>query len=97
VHFARIPITNDTPATQADHMTQVAATILPPGRGSLDVTCYARTSGSLVIGEERVFEELRAGAPNAKPTSLITGVINALRALKVKRISVATSPSRRDQ
>ena len=92
VHFTRIPIpdsiTNDTLAAQADHMAQVAATILPDG--SLDVACYACTSGSLVIGEERVFKELRAGAPNAKPTSLITGVINALRALNVKRISVAT-------
>lgn len=92
VHFARIPIpdsiTNDTLAAQADDMAGVAATILPDG--SLDVACYACTSGSLVIGEDRVFAELRAGAPNAKPTSLITGVINALRALNVTRVSVAT-------
>lgn len=92
VHFARVPIpdsiTNDTLAAQADHLAQIAASILPDG--SLDVTCYACTSGSLVIGEERVLKELRAGAPKAKPTSLITGVINALRALKVTRISIAT-------
>jgi len=92
VHFARVPIpdsiTNETLAAQAEYLAATAASILPDG--SLDVTCYACTSGSLVIGEDRVFRELRAGAPNAQPTSLITGVIKALRALKVNRISVAT-------
>ncbi|NQV45156.1 MAG: arylmalonate decarboxylase [Rhodospirillales bacterium] len=92
VHFTRVPIpdsiTNETLTAQADLLAAAASTILPDG--SLDVTCYACTSGSLVIGEERVFEELLVGAPNAKPTSLITGVIRALRTLGVKRISVAT-------
>ncbi len=92
VHFTRVPIpdsiTNDTLAAQADLLAEAAASILPDG--SLDVTCYACTSGSLVIGEERVFSELRAGAPGAKPTSLITGVMRALNTLGVKRISVAT-------
>lgn len=92
VHFTRVSIpdsiTNDTLAAQADLLADAAASILPDG--SLDVTCYACTSGSLVIGEERVFQELRAGAPNAEPTSLITGVIRALKALNATRISVAT-------
>jgi len=92
IHFARaaIPnsITNDTLAAQADLLAECAATILPDG--SLDVICYACTSGSLVIGEERVFGELRKGAPQAKPTSLITGVMRALRAVGAKRIVVGT-------
>ena len=58
--------------------------------GSLDVVCYACTSGSLVIGEERVMAELRRGAPGARPTTLITGVIRALRAVEARRIVVAT-------
>ena len=65
-----------------------AALILPDA--SLDVVCYACTSGSLVIGEKRVFEELRNGAPKARPTSLITGVIRALRVLDARRIVVGT-------
>jgi maleate isomerase len=93
MHFARaaIPdsITNATLAAQADLLADAAATLLPDG--SLDVACYACTSGSLVIGEERVFRELRRGAPNAEPTSLITGVIRALRALGARRISVGTA------
>src|SRR4029453_17099156 len=92
IHFARamIPdtITNETLAAQADLLADAAATLLPDG--SLDVVCYACTSGSLVIGEARVHAELRKGNPGAKPTSLVTGVINALKSFKAKSIAVAT-------
>lgn len=92
IHFARAPIpdsiTAETLAAQVGHLADAAATLLPDG--SLDVVCYACTSGSLVIGEERVFEEFRKGAPNATPTTLITGVIAGLRTLGAKRIAVAT-------
>lgn len=54
------------------------------------MVCYGCTSGSLVIGEERVFAELNKGAPAAKATSLITGVIRALRAIGAHRIVVGT-------
>lgn len=92
VHFCRAPIpdsiTSETLAAQADLLADAAATLLPDG--SLDVCCYACTSGSLVIGEERVFAEILKGAPNAVPTSLISGVIAALKTLSVTRIAVAT-------
>ena len=92
IHFARaaIPdsITNESLAAQADLLADCAASLLPDG--SLDVVCYACTSGSLVIGEQRVFAELNRGAPNAKATSLITGVIRALRQVDAHRIVVAT-------
>jgi maleate isomerase len=54
------------------------------------VICYACTSGSLVIGEERVFQELNRGAPTAKATSLISGVLRALGALQARRVVVVT-------
>ena len=92
IHFARAAIadsiTTETLAAQADLLADCAATLLPDG--SLDVVCYACTSGSLVIGEQRVFAELNRGAPGAVATSLISGVIRALNALGVKRIAVAT-------
>jgi maleate isomerase len=92
VHFTRahIPdsITAETLADQAPSLGEAAALILPDG--SLDVICYACTSGSIVIGEERVFAELARGAPGAKATSLITGVIRALRALGARKLVVAT-------
>ncbi len=92
VHFARaaIPdsITSATLAAQADLLADAAASLLPDG--SLGVVCYACTSGSLVIGEARVRAELNRGAPNATATSIISGVIRALRTLGARRITVAT-------
>lgn len=91
-HFARVRspdvITNATLAAVADELAGAAATLLPDD--GLDVICYGCTSGSLVVGEERVFRELNKGAPGAKATSLITGVMRALRALGARKIVVAT-------
>ena len=92
VHFTRaaIPdsITVATLEAQAELLADCASTLLPDG--SLDVVCYGCTSGSLVIGEERVLSELRKGAPGAMATSLITGVVRALKTVGARRIVVAT-------
>lgn len=92
LHFTRVSnpdsITVHSLTELVGDLSRAAATLLPDG--SLDVICYGCTSGSLVAGEERVFAELGKGAPGAVATSLITGVIAALRALKVRRIAVAT-------
>jgi len=92
IHFTRAAIsdsiTNESLAAQAGLLADCAASLLPDG--SLDVVCYACTSGSLVIGEERVFAELNRGAPKAQATSLITGVIRALKTLPARRIVIAT-------
>lgn len=92
MHFARLSnpdlITNETLLAQADNLAPAAASLLPDG--SLDVVCYGCTSGSLIIGEDRVHNELNLGAPNAKATSLISGVIRALKAIGAKKIAVGT-------
>ena len=92
IHFSRVPIadsiTVDSLEQQAAHLAPAAAQLLPDG--SLDVICYACTSGSLVLGEELVKTELKRGAPNAIATSLISAVIHALKTLGVTRIAVAT-------
>ena len=92
VHFTRAPMANlvsaETLEAMAAGLAGAAALLLPDG--DLDVVCYACTSGSLVIGEDRVMGELRRGAPSAKPTTLITGVMGALRAVGATRIVVAT-------
>ena len=56
----------------------------------LDVVCFACTSASALIGEERVNAAITRGASHAKPTSLIGGVCQALRTLQTKRIVIAT-------
>ena len=92
LHFTRAPMANAVTSKNLRAMlgglANASSLILPDG--DLDVVCYACTSGSLVIGEERVLGELKRGAPNAVATSLISGVIRGLRALDARRIVVAT-------
>ena len=92
MHFARVTnsdsITNDSLAAIAPDLTRASSTLLPDG--TLNVVSYACTSGSLVLGQERVEELLRAGNPNAKASSIIAAVIRALHAVEARRIVVAT-------
>ena len=92
VHFARIPMSNqvtaETLAAMAPGITACAERILP--EGDLDVLCYTCNSGTMVIGEEKVFAALRKANPAAKPTTVMTGVVRALRAFDARRIAVAT-------
>lgn len=92
VHFTRAwnpdSVSIATFDAQLSDLGRAARTLLPDG--SLDVICYACTSGSLVMGEGRVLDELRKGAPGAVATSLISGVIRALRHLDITRVAVAT-------
>ncbi|MGF6931016.1 maleate isomerase [Paraburkholderia sp. UCT70] len=92
IHFTRVPnpdsITMESLGNIASSLADSAARILPDG--SLDVICYGCTSGSLVVGEKKVFTELSRGAPNAKTTSMVTAVIRGLRAVGAKRIVIGT-------
>ena len=84
VYFTRVRMPNEvtveTLATVEAKLANAAAVLMPDF--DLDVICYACTSGSVVIGEDRVMAEISRGAPTVRPTTLVTGVIRALQALK---------------
>ena len=92
VHITRLKTddytTNETLARHIEHMADAAARIQPDTRP--DVVSYSCTSGSIVIGEDRVMAEIVKGAPWAKPMCIVTGVTDALRELGAKRIVVGT-------
>jgi maleate isomerase len=92
VHFTRVPIANevtvDSLSPIGDELTRAAATLLPDG--VIDVITYACTSGSLILGEERVQRQILAAAPGVKASSLISGVVRALRALDIRRVALGT-------
>ena len=92
IHFSRAlnarEIDVASLASMIGHLADAAALILP-GEAP-DVVCYACTSGIVVIGEDRVIAELEKGAPGARATTLVSGVVAGLRALEAKRIVVAT-------
>lgn len=92
IHFTRgdnpDAITNESLGSMVDSLAP-AARVLAPNAG-LDVICYACTSGSVVMGEDTIQHELRRGAPDATPTTLISSVFAALQALEAERVVVAT-------
>lgn len=92
VHFTRLKTddytTNATLARHIDAMADAASRIQPDTRP--DVISYSCTSGSIVNGEQQVMDEIKKGAPYAQPMTLVTGVVDALRELGVKRLVVGT-------
>lgn len=87
-YFSRLTmpreITTDSLAQAGASMADAAARILPDD--GLDVICYACTSGTVSLGEDRTHAELTRGAPGAKPASLAGAVRKALGALGVQKI-----------
>lgn len=92
VSFSRIRTDNATTvenlAKHLDHMAAAAAILQPDARPA--TICYACTSGSIVIGPERIKAEIKRGAPASTPTTLVSGAVAALRAVGARRIAVAT-------
>jgi len=92
VHITRLKTedytTTETLSRHIKHMADAAARLQPDVKP--DVVSYSCTSGSIVNGEERVFEEIRKGAPWARPMCIVTGVVDALRELGAQKIVVGT-------
>ncbi len=92
IHITRLKTedytTNETLSRHIEHMAEAASRIQPDTKP--DVVSYSCTSGSIVIGEERIFDEIRKGAPWAQPMCLVTGVVDALRELGVRKLVVGT-------
>ena len=92
VHVTRLKTddytTNETLSRHIEFMADAAARIQPDTRP--DVVSYSCTSGSIVIGEAPVMAEIEKGAPWAIPMTLVTGVVDALRELKINKLVVGT-------
>ena len=92
IHITRLKTddhtTNETLSKHIEFMADAASRIQPDTKP--DVISYSCTSGSIVIGEERIKEEIKKGAPYAIPMTLVTGVVDALEELKVKNLVVGT-------
>ncbi|MBT5263402.1 MAG: Asp/Glu racemase [Rhodospirillaceae bacterium] len=80
-----------TPETLADMGGRIegCASVILPGM-DLDVVAFGCTSASMVLGEETVFERVRAGRPEAKPTNPVTSAFAAFKTLGVERIALLT-------
>jgi maleate isomerase len=77
-----------TLAAMDQGMTAAAALILPGT--NLDVVAYGCTSGTVVIGEDKVFQRIREARPGVACTTPITAGIAGLKKLGATRIALLT-------
>jgi maleate isomerase len=92
VHFSRIEMSNSATVETLKRMApgiEAAARLILP-ETPLDVVCYTCNCGTMVIGEEDVIAALKRARPQAVPTTVMTGVVRALKAVGARRIVVAT-------
>ena len=82
------PLTNETLKKMADDIPKVTKDILPDQK--LDCVAYGCTSGPIAAGYQSVFDRVNLAKPNTKVTTPITSAINALKILKIKKLSIFT-------
>ena len=94
VHFTRVPMPREVDVTTLGAMERdlaSAAASMMPGRDDLDVISYSCTSGTFVIGEERVIAELRRLNPRPRATTMLSACVAALEAFDAHRIVLGTA------
>ena len=82
------PLTNETLKKMADDIPEVTKNILPDQK--LDCVAYGCTSGTIAAGYQSIYEKVNLAKPNTKVTTPITSAINALKALKINKVSIFT-------
>jgi len=82
------PLTNKMLKKMADDIPKVTKDILPDQK--LDCVAYGCTSGTIAAGYQSIFEKVNLAKPNTKVTTPITSAINALKALRINKISIFT-------
>ncbi len=91
-YVSRIPcasnISRETLAAMEGDVASGTGLLLPNLR--LDVVGFTCTSGTMVIGEDRVFELIRTARPGIACTSPITGALAGMRALGLGRVALLT-------
>lgn len=81
-------VTPDTLKALEKEITQGAKLILPGV--PIDVMAFGCNSGTMILGEDAVYEKIRAARPGVPCTSPVTGTIAGFKRLGVSRIAVLT-------
>jgi len=80
---------NPATLTEMEKGMAGATALILPG-STLDVVAYGCTSGTVVIGEDKVFARIREARPGIACTTPITAAIAGLKALGARRIALLT-------
>jgi maleate isomerase len=75
-------------AAVADNIAEAAAAIMPDDQ--MDILAFGCTSAAMTLGSEAVAGKILKKRPTVKVTDPIQSTLNALRALRVKKLAVLT-------
>ncbi len=92
VYVNRIPYANPTTPENLLRMQPVlteGASLILPGE-TLDAVMYSCTSASVVIGDARIEEAIRAAKPGVPVVTPTAAAVKGLRAIGASRISILT-------
>ena len=82
------PLTKENLIKMSNKVTEVTKDILPDQ--DLDCVVYGCTSGTIAAGYQSIYEKVNLAKPNTKVTTPITSAINALKTLKINKVSIFT-------
>ena len=82
------PLTNETLKKMAEDIPEVTKNILPDQK--LDCVAYACTSGTIDAGYSSILQKVNLAKPNTKVTTPITSAINALKSLRINKLTIFT-------
>ena len=82
------PLTRENLIKMSNKVTEVTKDILPDQ--DIDCVVYGCTSGTIAAGYQSIYDKVNLAKPNTKVTTPITSAINALKSLKIKRLSIFT-------
>ena len=82
------PLTKENLIKMSNRITDVTKDILPDQ--DLDCVVYGCTSGTIAAGYQSIYEKVNLAKPNTKVTTPITSAINALKTLKINKVSIFT-------
>ena len=90
VHFHRIPLKDVTVKSLSEMIQGVETSAKLLSEIQPDAMAFACTSASVVIGDQAIIDRIHKTAQGVYATTIITAVINALKALQLKKISLVT-------
>ena len=82
------PLTKENLIKMSENVTEVSKDILPDEK--LDCVVYGCTSGTIASGYDSIKNKINLAKPGARVVTPSSAAVNALRKMKVKKVSIFT-------
>jgi len=82
------PLTKENLIKMSENVTEVSKDILPDEK--LDCVVYGCTSGTIASGYDSIKNKINLAKPEARVVTPSSAAVNALRKMKVKKVSIFT-------